>query len=410
MIFNTRRVLILIFCGGFSIKMQIMPHHKTDLYTDMDAIFNQVPNSCLENVQDDFKTNSTSFNLQQKTGKSLSESQANLSKQKMDEWPSIPPKKRKRGKNHSLYKDFYDLLNKHRKIHCFHNWQAGSITSNIQIKLLKPLPENRTYEQVLNHYLVEKAIAEKLKSSNREERKLIYATMYDELFKKVPDHSRIIQRENEQQTQIANKEKLCMVHRFLQPSSIFVEFAPGDCRFAMEVAKYVKITYAIDISDQRGQNNALPDNFNLIIYDGYNLDTIKEKSVDIIFSDQFIEHLHPDDTRLHFELAFKILKPGGKYIFCTPHAFTGPRDISNFFSNRPECFHLKEWTYFELVKLLKELNFSQVRTFRMVKNIPLALPYTFFQICEYLLNPFCQRFKNKLAHYLVPSILIAVTK
>jgi SAM-dependent methyltransferase len=389
-------------------KILIMPHHKPDLNKRLDDKFNQAPNTSIENIRDDGKTKSTSLNLQQKNSKSISESHANMSKQKWFGWSLMHPKKRKSVNNPSLYKESYSYLNNQRKIQSLHNWQAGSITSNIQIKLRKPLPDKRTYEQILNHYLVEKAIAEKLKNSNREERKLIYATMYDELFKKVPDHSRIIQREDEQRTQIVNKEKLSMVHRFLKPSSIFVEFAPGDCRFAMEVTKYVKIVYAIDISDQRGQNKAIADNFNLIIYDGYNLNKIKEKSVDIIFSDQFIEHLHPEDTRLHFELAFKILKPGGKYLFCTPHAFTGPHDISCFFSSKPECFHLKEWTYYELVKLLKELNFSQIRTIRMVKNIPVTLPYIFFQISEYMLKTFCQPYK--LAHYLVPSICIEVTK
>jgi len=161
------------------------------------------------------------------------------------------------------------------------------------MKLLKPLPANRTYEQVLNHYLVEKAIAERLRSANREERKRIYATMYDELFRKVADHSRLIQRDDEQLTRMANKSKFALVRKFLKPSSIFVEFAPGDCRFAMEVANHVKNVYAIDISDQRNHSSIAPNNFSLIIYDGYVLENIPANSVDIVFSDQFIEHLHP---------------------------------------------------------------------------------------------------------------------
>ena len=52
------------------------------------------------------------------------------------------------------------------------------------MKLKRPLPLNRSFSQVRNHYLVEKAIAKRLKQASREERKLIYATMYDDLFSK----------------------------------------------------------------------------------------------------------------------------------------------------------------------------------------------------------------------------------
>src|SRR6266511_2835190 len=157
----------------------------------------------------------------------------------------------------------------------------GSITT---MRLLKSPPPNRTFEQIKNHYLVEKAIAERLKSSSREERKLIYATMYNDLFRQVPDHPRLTQRNDEQLTRIANETKLALVREFLNPSSVFVEFASGDCRFAMEVAKHVTTVYAIDISDQRGQSNEIPGNFTLIIYDGYHLEEIEGGSVDIMFS------------------------------------------------------------------------------------------------------------------------------
>lgn len=71
------------------------------------------------------------------------------------------------------------------------------------MKLLKPLPPNRTYEQILNHYLVEKKLANKLKATKSfEERKKIFAIMYDELFEQVPDHSRLLKEltNNYQQT------------------------------------------------------------------------------------------------------------------------------------------------------------------------------------------------------------------
>ena len=56
--------------------------------------------------------------------------------------------------------------------------------------LTQPLPSGRSYESVLNHYRVEKEIAERLRTATREERKSIYEHMYDELFAKVKDFIR----------------------------------------------------------------------------------------------------------------------------------------------------------------------------------------------------------------------------
>ena len=81
------------------------------------------------------------------------------------------------------------------------------------MKLKRPLPSDRSFEQVKNHYIVEKAIAEKLKQANREERKFIYATMYNDLFKQVPDHSRLTRRASEELTFAANKSKFTLIKK-----------------------------------------------------------------------------------------------------------------------------------------------------------------------------------------------------
>jgi SAM-dependent methyltransferase len=275
--------------------------------------------------------------------------------------------------------------------------------------LKKPLPPGRNFDQVRNHYLVEKAIAERLKKADRGERSLIYSTMYDELFSQVPDHPRLTQRNDGRLTRIVNLSKFAVVDEFLDKSTVFAEFAPGDCRFAEDVARYVKYVYAIDISDQRGQTGNVAENFRLVIYDGYRLE-IEENSVDVVFSDQLIEHLHPTDTKMHFELVYRILKPGGKYIFRTPHAYTGPHDVSGYFSDSPEGFHLKEWTFIELKPLLKDLKYSRSYAFRRVKGIKFKLPYYFCEMCEEALKMFPKQYKRVFARYLVPEICIVAIK
>jgi SAM-dependent methyltransferase len=278
------------------------------------------------------------------------------------------------------------------------------------VKLVKSLPPDRSFEQIKNHYLVEKSIAKRLKESSREERKLIYATMYEELFSKVPDHPRLTRRESTQLTEISNKDKFSIVSRFLDQSIVFLEFAPGDCRFVIEVAKQVKYAYGVDISDQSNHTDTVPENFELIIYDGYNLDEIESNSIDVVFSDQLIEHLHPDDTKLHFELVHRILKAGGKYVFRTPHSLRGPFDVSKYFSDEPECFHLKEWTYSEINRVLKDLEYTTFFTYRRSKGKFVRYPYLYFAICERFLGLMPKRHIRTAAKRLIPTLCGAAIK
>lgn len=106
-------------------------------------------------------------------------------------------------------------------------------------RLRRSLPANRTIDQVTNHYLVEKAIADRLRTVDRAERKRIYATMYDELFAKVPDHPRLARRSSETLTNAANDKKWSVAGGFLHSSDVFLEFGPGDCKFAVKAASVV---------------------------------------------------------------------------------------------------------------------------------------------------------------------------
>jgi SAM-dependent methyltransferase len=278
------------------------------------------------------------------------------------------------------------------------------------MKLKRPLPPNRSLDQIRNHYLVEKSIAQKLREGSREERKLLYARMYDDLFRQVPDHPRLTRREDEQQTLAANKLKLSLVRGFLDKSKVFIEFGSGDCRFAVDVASYAKFVFGVDISDQRSESLYVPSNFKLVLYNGYDLEEIEKNSIDIVFSFQLIEHFHPEDTKLHFKLVHGILKHGGKYIFCTPHVLTGPHDISMFFSDEPEGFHLREWSYIGIKQMLRELNYSQIHAYRNSRGVNFIMPYVLVAMCEKLLSLFPKRYIRGVAKKLMPSVFVVATK
>jgi SAM-dependent methyltransferase len=271
-------------------------------------------------------------------------------------------------------------------------------------KLTKPLPANRSIEQVENHYLVEKSIAERLKKSTRAERKVLYATMYDELFTKVPDHPRLTHRQSAQSEAKANINKFALLRKFLRASDTVLEFGPGDCRLGFEVAKHVKRVYGVDLSDQRNPTDIVPDNFHLVVYDGYDLDQIESNSVDLVFSDQLIEHIHPEDIKLHFESVRRMLKPSGKYIFRTPHFLTGPHDVSQYFSYEPECFHLKEWTYAEIKTVLMDSGYSKFQTYWCAKGLNLRMPYSYFALCESVIGKIPKKYIRRATKYLIPHL------
>lgn len=261
----------------------------------------------------------------------------------------------------------------------------------------KPQP-NRSYEELYNHYLVEKTIAEKLNNSTKEERKKIYPNMYDELFRKVPNHPRLKRSRDAELSKNAIHNNFSLIKRYLTKSKIVAEFGSGDCKFLYSISEYCKYVYGIDISDQRDPSDKPPKNFKLIIYDGFEINEINKNSIDIIISDQLIEHLHPDDSEHHFSLVYTLLKNNGKYIIRTPHSITGPHDISKYFSNTPQGFHLKEWSYTEIIQSLKSSGYQKFKGYWSAKNTHLRLPLFYFT--------FLEKFHKTVISLILPKLVI----
>jgi len=61
-----------------------------------------------------------------------------------------------------------------------------------KIKLISKIDRQyawRDFAALLNHYLVERESACRLKRADKQKRKKLYSTMYEEVFARVPDHS-----------------------------------------------------------------------------------------------------------------------------------------------------------------------------------------------------------------------------
>ena len=226
--------------------------------------------------------------------------------------------------------------------------------------------DNRSIESLRHQYEVENDLHRQLMESTRETRPELFGKLYDELFERVKDHPRMTRRETAESSAAAVEARMKLLRPFLKDVNTFREVAPGDCRLAYKVCDKVDKVIAIDISDQSGDKKDVPENFELVIYDGYELGVPKE-SVDLAFSYQFLEHIHPEDHEYHFQTVYDVLKPGGLYVFDTPHLYSGPHDASRGFAYIHEGMHLKEWTYREMSTLVKKIGFKQWNTFRFGK-------------------------------------------
>jgi SAM-dependent methyltransferase len=276
--------------------------------------------------------------------------------------------------------------------------------------LKHPLPPGRTLEQVWRHYEVESDLARQLKTANREERKAIFEVMYDRLFSQVPDHPRLTRRDDANVTAAANREKMAWYGRFFRRDLTVAEFAPGDCEFCRISAPRVRKIYGIDISDQRKHDVEWPPNFELVVYDGYTLPQIESESLDVVFSDQFLEHLHPDDASAHLALAYSVLKKGGCYVIRTPHAQSGPWDVSQYFSDVAEGFHLKEWTFTTLSDELRRHGYSKVDAVWSKKRKNVRVPLTAYRLAERAAKHMSKGTIRPLAKYLAPMVYCVAWK
>lgn len=88
-------------------------------------------------------------------------------------------------------------------------------------------------------------------------------------------------------------------------------------------------------------------------------------AIDVFYSNDVVEHLHPDDMRDHLALAARLLRPGGLYICITPNRITGPHDVSAHFlpyHSKAQGAHISEYSYRELCEAFRAAGFVRFRT------------------------------------------------
>lgn len=209
-----------------------------------------------------------------------------------------------------------------------------------QIVLSKDEP--RTIEQVKEHYEIEKQLASRLRNSTVEDRQYLYTALYDELFSHVSHHPQLRIKSDPTASAWIVAQRMQLIGHFLKPNLTYLEVEPGDYSLSFEVAKYVKKVYAVDVSTEITKYSTFPNNFELVISDGCNI-PIADNSINVVYSHQLMEHLHPDDAIDRLQHIYRVLAPGGIYICITPNQLSGSHDVSQYFDEIATRFHLKEY-------------------------------------------------------------------
>lgn len=267
--------------------------------------------------------------------------------------------------------------------------------------------ENRTIEQIREHYEIEKELANKLRNASRQERRYLYSSLYDELYKRVPLHPQMIQKFSPKETELVVSKQMKFIKPFLDKDSTFLEIGPGDCALSFEVTKFVKQVYAVDVSDEITKSLTPPQNFHLILSDGSSI-PLPPNSINVAYSNQLMEHLHPDDAFTQLKNIYHALIPGGRYICITPNRLSGPHDISRYFDKVAIGFHLKEYTTLELSNLSRKVGFSQVRVYTGAKGKYICLPTFPIFLCEKLLDKLPYALRKTIALTLPFSLLLGI--
>lgn len=267
--------------------------------------------------------------------------------------------------------------------------------------------EYRTAAQITEHYGIEKELAIRLRNASKEERRRLYSSLYDELYRRVPHHPQLTRRSSESRTRSAVRMQLKFLRRFLNKNVTFLEIGPGDCALSFEVSSCVKQVYAVDVSGEIAGASDTPRNFRLILSDGCNV-PVPTNSVDVAYSNQLMEHLHPDDAYEQLRDICRVLSPGGIYACITPNRLTGPHDVSKYFDVVATGFHLKEYTISELRNLMRKSGFSHVRAYLGARGTYVRFPVGLLVFHENLLSGLPDAFRRPIAKFLPFRVLLNI--
>lgn len=254
--------------------------------------------------------------------------------------------------------------------------------------------DTRPASQLREHYAIERALAQRLRDAPAGRRGPLYAEVYDELFTRVTHHPQLRRRASEERSRQVERE-LHFLEGLLASEMAFLEVGAGDLALSRRMAGLVEEVHAVDVASEIAAGETLPANLHIYLTDGPGL-PLPDDTAALAYSNQLIEHLHPDDALGHLREVFRVLAPGGRYLCVTPNALTGPWDISRMFSQAATGLHLHEYSNRELAGLLDTVGFVEVRAVAPARPRARQVPVWLFTAPELALQALPSRVRRVL--------------
>jgi SAM-dependent methyltransferase len=216
---------------------------------------------------------------------------------------------------------------------------------------------DQSVDPLFEHYTTERRLADRLRAAPPDQRSRVYGEVYDELFRCIPDHPQLSIDPAQRNHQVL--ARLRFVSRFLNKDSCLMEIGAGDCAFSINAAHLIRLGVVVDVSEVIVSAAAGLKNLKVVITDGVSL-PVECGSVDVAYSDQLMEHLHPDDAKAQLVNVVRALRPGGVYICITPNRIYGPHDVSRGFDEVATGLHLREYSAHEIREMFLIAGFKKV--------------------------------------------------
>lgn len=255
----------------------------------------------------------------------------------------------------------------------------------------------RSAQELREHYNIEVELACRLKESTKEERcaQRLYTSLYDELFRRVPHHPQLTHKKSPETIARSVRWQRELLKNFIASDASFLDVGAGGCELAFSMAEMVRQVYAVDVSNVITSHTGRPRNFELLISHGSDI-PLPDGCVDVAYSNQLMEHIHPDDAIEQLQDIYRVLKPNGRYICITPNRIGGPWDISYYFDDVATGFHLKEYTSKELSELFRQAGFRECTPFAGFHGNYIRFPLSMVLALETMLDKLPGRVRRGL--------------
>lgn len=263
----------------------------------------------------------------------------------------------------------------------------------------------RSPERLLAHYTLERRLTDRLVAAPAAERTRVYAEVYAELFESLDDHPQKTARREADSARVARHMALLRPH--LSSRTRYLEIGCGDAAVAFAAANRVATAYGLDVTDRLIPRER-PANFMFVPTTGVDI-ALPDGSIDFAFSNQLMEHLHPDDAVAQLKEIRRVLAPGGLYRCCTPSRFTGPHDVSAYFDYEATGLHLKEYDYRSLAALFRAAGFTRLRFYVTGGPRQSPIPYALGRAAEWALSLLPKAPRARIARLPLVNQLMGLT-